>query len=260
MKAIVLAGGSIAEDSLLRDSINTEKKSLAPICGKPMVQWVMDALNTSAAVDDIWISGLTETDGIGLEKSVVYVADQGGIFENIRYCANQIYKQTGKPELVFIVSADIPGLQAHMVDWLAAQIEDDRFNLYYSTASQTVIERTFPGANRSYIRLKDIAICGGDINIINTDLFQNEKNLWKELTLTRKSPLKQAGMIGIGTLILVLLRAITLEKAVNRICHKLEVRGKALHVPYAEMAMDVDKPHQFQLMETYLDQRNHACV
>ena len=31
--------------------------------------------------------------------------------------------------------------------------------------------------------------------------------------------------------------------------------GKALVVPYAEMAMDVDKPHQFELMEKYLSER-----
>ena len=260
MKAILLAGGKIAEDDLLRGTVTAEKKSLALIAGKPMVQWVADALSASDAVDELWISGLEAGDGIRSEKPVIYLDDKGGIFENIRFCANEIFNKSGKPELVFVVSGDVPGLQAHMVDWLAAQVEDDLYNIYYSTAGRDVIQNTFPESKRSFIHFKDGDVCGGDVNLINTDLFQHESDLWRQLTLSRKSPLRQAGMIGFDSLLLIALHAITLERAVKKICKKLDVRGKALRVPYAEMAMDVDKPYQFDMLEAYLTQRNRACA
>jgi hypothetical protein len=62
-------------------------------------------------------------------------------------------------------------------------------------------------------------------------------------------------MIGVFTMLLVATRMITLETTAKRVCRKLKIRGKALVVPYAEMAMDVDKPHQFELMEKYLAER-----
>ncbi len=252
MKAVVLAGGDIESDSLLTGKFEATKKSLVMINGKPMVQWVIDALCEAQSVDQIFLVGLDESDEVQSRKPVVYLQDTGGLLENMRAGAAKVAALSGKDELIFIVSSDIPGLKGHMVDWLAGQIEDERYDLYYCTAPKEVIEKTFPGSNRSYIKFKDVSICGGDINIFNTGIFKKESPLWKGLTDARKNALKQAGMIGFGTLLLVLLKVITLETTARRVCRKLNFKGKPLLVPYAEMAMDVDKPHQFTMMEEYL--------
>lgn len=91
--------------------------------------------------------------------------------------------------------------------------------------------------------------------MFNTRLFKYESDLWEKLTNARKSPLKQAAMIGLFTMLLIAIKLITLETTAKRVCRKLKIRGKVLVVPYAEMAMDVDKPHQFELMEKYLSER-----
>lgn len=255
MKAIVLAGGNIEQDSLLSGKIEAEKKSLALIHGKPMVQWVVDALCEAKSVDQLLIMGLSEENGIRSSKPVIYMADSGSLIDNMRLGANEVARMSGQDEMIFVVSGDIPSLQGKMADWLADQIENDLYDLYYCTAPRDVIEKTFPGSNRSFIKFKDVSVCGGDINMFNTRLFKHESNLWKKLTNARKSPLKQAAMIGIFTMLLVATRMITLETTAKRVCRKLKIRGKALVVPYAEMAMDVDKPHQFELMEKYLAER-----
>jgi len=255
MKAVVLAGGKIDQDDLLFGKIDSDKKSMVSISGKPMVQWVVDALCDSNSVDQLYIMGLTESDGIKASKPVEYLEDQGGIFDNIRHGSQVIANRTGYDETIFIVSGDIPGLKPNMVDWLANQVEADKYDLYYSIAPRIVMEKVFPESNRSYIHLKDVEICGGDINVINTNLFQKESDLWIKLSESRKSPMRQAGMIGIFTLLLIFLRVITLERVVGRICKKLNIRGKALITPYAEMAMDIDKPHQLSQMEAFLSGR-----
>ena len=256
MKAIVLAGGNIEQDSLLSGKIQAEKKSLALIHGKPMVQWVVDALCDAKSVDQLLIMGLSEEDGISSSKPVIFMADSGSLINNMRLGASEVARISGQDEMIFVVSGDIPGLQGKMADWLADQIEDDRYDIYYGTAPKHVIEKTFPGSNRSFINFKDVSICGGDINMFNTRLFHYESDLWEKLTNSRKSPLKQAAMIGIFTMILIAAKQLTLEAAAKRVCRKLKIRGKALVVPYAEMAMDVDKPHQFDLMEKYLSERD----
>ncbi|MCJ7693890.1 MAG: NTP transferase domain-containing protein [Anaerolineaceae bacterium] len=252
MKAVVLAGGKVDQDDLLFGKITADKKSMVSISGKPMVQWVVDALCDSKTVDQLYIIGLTESDGIESSKPVKYLMDQGGIFDNIRSGAQVIANDLGHDEVIFIVSGDIPGLKTDMVDWLSNQIEADKYDLYYTVAPRNVMEKTFPESKRSYIHLKDVEICGGDINLINTNLFQQESDLWKKLSESRKSPMRQAAMIGVLTLLLIFLRVITLERVAKRICRKLKIRGKTLVTPYAEMAMDIDKPHQLNQMETFL--------
>ena len=59
-------------------------------------------------------------------------------------------------------------------------------------------------------------------------------------------------MIGVDTLLLVLLRQLTMQKAVERVARKVNMSGKAILCPYAEVGMDVDKPFQLELMRADL--------
>jgi hypothetical protein len=72
--------------------------------------------------------------------------------------------------------------------------------------------------------------------------------MWESLIGTRKSPLKQAGIIGLGTLFQVVTRSITLEDLVEKVCKRIGIKGRAIIWPHAEACMDVDKPHQLEIM------------
>jgi hypothetical protein len=61
--------------------------------------------------------------------------------------------------------------------------------------------------------------------------------------------------MGFDTLLLMLLRAITLDEAVKKVAARLHMTGKAIVCPYAEIAMDVDKPNQLELMRADLAKR-----
>ena len=118
------------------------------------------------------------------------------------------------------------------------------------------MEKRFPGANRSYIKLKDSAVCGGDVNAIRLDKINYENPMWRKLVDTRKNVLKQAALLGFDTLFLILLRALTLAQTEARVCNKLGIAGRLLISPYAEIAMDVDKPHQFEILNQDLRLQN----
>lgn len=64
--------------------------------------------------------------------------------------------------------------------------------------------------------------------------------------------MKQAALIGYDTLLLLLLRQVTLENAVKRVTHRVGLTGRAIQCPYAEVGMDVDKPHQLEMMRSDL--------
>lgn len=91
--------------------------------------------------------------------------------------------------------------------------------------------------------------------MVRTSVASTNLDIWKKLIESRKNPLKQAALLGLDTLLLVLLRRITLDQAVSRVTSRLHLTGRAILTPYAEMAMDVDKPHQLEMMRADMASR-----
>ena len=252
--AIVLAGGLVSpEDPFYADCPNG-RRSLADVHGKPMVQWVLDAFSGSEAVDEIVIMGLPPESDLQSSKPLHYLSDEGGIFEKMRRgvaYGSQIHPQRTK---FITASADIPAITPEIVNWLTGKVEEDLDHLlYYTVIPQSVMEARFPNAGRSFVRFSDIKVCGGDLNVVDKDVFSKERAIWQRLANTRKHPLQQAALLGFDTLLLVALHCITLDGAVKKICRKLEITGEALISPYAEIGMDADKPHQLEILRTALE-------
>jgi hypothetical protein len=82
--------------------------------------------------------------------------------------------------------------------------------------------------------------------------------VWGKLVAARKNALKQAALLGFDTLLLLMLHAITLDAAVKKVTKRLQITGQAVLSPYAEIGMDVDKPHQLEMMRSDLAQRRAA--
>ncbi len=256
MDAVVVAGGQVSGDDPLHLQSPDGRRCLIDIHGRPMIQWVVDALSASDAVDEIIVVGVPLDYRLEAQKRLHFLPDAGDIFANIR--SGVCYSAERRPGHVkcLLASADIPAIKSDMVDWLAACVADNPDPiLYYSVIPQQTMEAKFPKAHRSFIRFKDIAVCGGDMNVIDSRFFDEEQAVWVKLAETRKHPLRQASLLGFDALILVALHLITLEKAVSMVCKRLYLEGQALVSPYAEIGMDADKPHQLEILRKYLECR-----
>jgi len=112
------------------------------------------------------------------------------------------------------------------------------------------METRYPGSNRTYTKLKDIQLCGADMHVAHVTMATEPDHLamWEELIGNRKSPLKQAATIGFGTLFKVATRSITLDDLVVTITERLGITGRPIVWDHAEPGMDVDKPHQLEIL------------
>jgi hypothetical protein len=142
-----------------------------------------------------------------------------------------------------------------MVDWVVSTATQADLDAYYNVIPQPIMEKVFPGSKRSYTHLKDMDICGGDMNLIHSSMVTENDEIWDKLIASRKNVFKQAALIGYDTLFLLLFRWITLDDTVAKVTQRLKITGRAIVCPYAEVGMDVDKPHQLEIMRTYLAQR-----
>jgi NDP-sugar pyrophosphorylase family protein len=149
MDAVVAAGGSPLPDEPLYPYTQGAYKALLDVAGKPMIQWVLDALSGAKYVDRVFIVGLTQKVDIHVAKPVFYVPDQMSLLENIRAGVKRVMEVNPDSHHVLSVSSDIPGITADMVDWLAdtaLQTDDD---LYYNVIRRDVMEARYPASKRS---------------------------------------------------------------------------------------------------------------
>jgi hypothetical protein len=156
-------------------------------------------------------------------------------------------------------TADIPTLKAPMVDWLVETAMQTRHELYYGVCPREVMEKRFPNSRRTFTRVKDAQVCGADMHVAHVSLIRPallEK--WEQLIGNRKSPLRQAAIIGLGTGWKYLTGQLTLEDGVERVSKGIGIRGRVIIWPQAEPAMDVDKPHQLDIVRRDLLRQRRA--
>ncbi|MGE5123308.1 MAG: nucleotidyltransferase family protein, partial [Acidobacteriaceae bacterium] len=230
-------------------------KALLDIQGKPMIQWVLDALEGAQQVENVVLIGLDEKSTLTCAKPLTCIPNQITMIENILGGINKVLEVNPQAKQVLLASSDTPGITAEMVDWeiaTACQLDAD---ICYTVATRQVVEARYPASRRTFVKLKDVEVCGGDLNVVRTSLASTNLDIWKKLIEARKNPLKQAAILGLDTLFLVLLHMLTLDQAVSRVTSRLRLKGRAIVTPYAEMAMDVDKPFQLEMMKADLANR-----
>lgn len=260
MDAIVIAGGIPNPEDPLYVYLKGDAKALVDVAGKPMIQWVLDALGTAKQVDNVIIVGLSAKTDISCQKPLHFVSNQGRMLANIVAGVNKSLELNKKTQYVLIVSSDIPALKAEHVDWLVETAMETTDDLYYGVCPREVMEARFPDSKRTYTHLKDMDVCGADINITHVRMATEHLEMWESLIGSRKSPLKQAGIIGFGTLFALLTRRLTLEDALARVCDRIGIKGRAIVWQHAEPCMDVDKPHQLELLRNDLAEQQRKAI
>lgn len=248
MDAVVTAGGIPKPDEPLYPYTQGASKAMLDIAGKPMIQWCLDALSASKSVERVVIIGLDADSGVSCAKPLTYMPNQGSMLENVLAGIHKVLEINPAAHHALMVSSDIPGITAEMVDWVVETCMQTDDDVYYNVIRREVMEARYPDSRRSFTRLKDVEVCGGDMHVVRTMAVTENQQTWDRLMESRKNALKQAALIGFDTLLLLLLRVVTLEKAVKRVSKRLHIKGRAVLCPYAEVGMDVDKPHQLEMV------------
>ena len=255
MDAVVTAGGIPQPDEPLYAYTKGESKAMVDVAGKPMIQWTLDALSGAKNVDNVIITGLSPKSNLTCKKPLHYLSNQGKMLDNLVAGVNKSLELNPKNKHVLLVSSDIPALTTEMVDWLINTCMETSDDIYYGVCPREVMEARYPGSKRTYTKLKDMEICGADVNVVHTRMASEHLDVWDALIANRKNPVAQARVMGLDTLYLLLTRQATLQDFVGRVSKRIGIKGRAIVWPYAEACMDVDKPNQLEMMRADLEKR-----
>ncbi len=255
MDAIVTAGGIPEPDDPLYANTQGAPKAMLEIAGKPMIQWVLDALSDSKHVNQVVVVGLEKESGVTCTKPLDFIPNQGSMLSNIMAGGHRILTLNPGAKMLLSVSSDIPTITGAIVDWMAEEVMDGEYDVYYNYILRDAMESRFPGSKRTFTKFKGAEVCGGDLNAFQTHLLTADGAVWQELINARKNILKQAGIIGLDLLVKLFLRQLTIDEAAVKASKRLELKAIAVNCPYPEIGMDVDKPYQFELLQNDLIQR-----
>lgn len=259
MDAVVMAGGIPQPTDPLYSYSNGQSKALIDIAGKPMVQWVLDALGHAKSIDRAVVIGLSEKTDVSFNKPLHFLSNQGRLLDNLKAGSAKVMELNPRAKYALFVSADIPSITSEMVDWVVNTCLQTKDDLYYNVVRRETMESRFPTSRRTYTRLKDLELCGGDLNMARTAIVNENSEFWNKVLEARKNPAAQAVLIGWDIIFKFLFRQLTIDDVIRRVADKLHIKGRAIICPFAEIGMDVDKPHQLEIMRAYLARRGPAA-
>jgi len=248
MDVILTAGGVPVSEDPLFSYTQGKPKALLELGGKPMIQWTVDCLSAVKQVDTLVLVGLDDTVDVQFDGRLLRMESKDDMVSNIIAAAHLLLEKGNSSPQALVMASDIPTVKPAMVEWLIEQVQGTTNEITYTVVTKDVMEARFPGSHRSFIPLKDMQVCGGDVNAINIETIDYDNPIWRKLIDNRKNALKQAALLGLDTLLLILLRALTLKQLETRLSKRLGINGRVLVSPFAETAMDVDKPHQFEMI------------
>jgi len=241
----IMAGGG--KDSLKLFNVSATSKGAVLISGKPMVEYVIEALRSAKSIDKILYAGDIEILS-SIKMRVDYsISDAGELFLNFMN-ALEFFKDESQ---VLIVTSDIPLIKGYMIDEFLSRC--DRSAIFcYSFVRKEDSEKLFPKAHRTYVKLKEGAFTGGNIMLVNPSFILKNREIIQRVISNRKNPFNLAKLIGLAIILRYITGSLdipTLEAKSSRI---LGGKTQAVLMEYPEIGFDVDNQTQLKFVEEIL--------
>lgn len=245
--AVVLAGG----DGAVLDPA-CRFKGLVPIAGKPMVEWVLDALNEAEEIGEVAVVVPT-AEGLGgwVDRAAKIVVSDGSFVDNIVSGVSAF--RTDRP--VLLVTGDIPALTPAAVDGFVRLSLAAGAQAAYPLIREADMNEQFPGGARTFVRLADGKVTGGNMMLIDPALVDRNREIGGRVFATRKNPLAMARIIGMRFVVRLVLGRLTATEVEEKLGELIGGRGVAIYTKEASIGADVDKPLDVLVAERVLYSR-----
>jgi CTP:molybdopterin cytidylyltransferase MocA len=252
--AVITAGYDRNKADPLVEITGQPQKVLIEIAGAPMIWHVVRALEESERIGEIIIVGLDPKDAPDFGRPIHFVEDQGGMTANQRAGAEKAASINPQNRYVLAMAADAPLLTGAMLRWFIDACTPYDHDIYWGIVERKVMEETFPLSKRSYLRLREGQFCSGDLFLIDLEAGLRVHRRMERFFASRKDVLKQVRMLGFSVIFNYLIGRLSLQMMLDVVQRELGATGMPIHVPFAEVGMDVDKPHHLEQIQRYLTQ------
>lgn len=258
--ALVLAGDRRGEADPVAVRTGVAHKCLAPVAGTPMLCRVVETLVAVAAVGRIHVA-FPDPHLLARVPGLAPLLDSGRlravpVAASVSQSVAGLFAETGPPLLV--TTADHPLLTVAMVERFLDLATREPADLVAGLVAEETIRRRLPDTRRTFLRFRDRAFSGANLFLLAGPGAAAILAFWQRVERERKRPWRIARALGPGLLLAYLLRRLTLDAALERASRRIGGRVRAVVLPFAEAAVDVDKPADLELVERLLAGREAA--
>jgi len=261
--AVILAGRR--NEGRLRALYDGAYEAMLPVAGRPMAAWVIAACLEARTVGPVVLVGPPEVladQELARAAStgrLAQVAPGSDLIESVRRGVDALATFQPRPERLLLLTGDAPLITGKILDRFLDRCPPDA-DLCYPIVRRDTMEARFPGAARTYVRLRDGEFTGGNALVVRSVVLPRILDRARELYAARKQPWKLAVHFGPVILWRVLTRRATVAELEGRISRIAAVRGRAIVAADAEIAMDVDKAADHAQAEAWLRARAAASA
>ena len=102
---------------------------------------------------------------------------------------------------------------------------------------------------KTVLRFRDGEFCGCNLFTFLTPAGREAANYWREVEAQRKSPLRVIRALGWFSVVKYLCGKLTLDDALKSLSRNLGLQVRAVILPYADAAVDVDSVSDYHLVQ-----------
>lgn len=241
----------------------TSCKALAPVAGVPMVRRVVEALEASERIDRIVLVGPARN-LLAQDASMTQLLDTARVSwlepaNSPSASAAQALARQPADKPVLLTTADHALLCREMVDYFLQQATSGGHDFVVAVTPLDTVLARFPGTRRTGIRLRGGPYCGSNLFAFMTEEGRRLASFWQRVEHDRKHPRRViAGALGFAGVLRYLLGRLTLAQVQQQLSDRLGLSIGAVIMPFAEAAIDVDSPLDYQMVERFHAQRNQS--
>ncbi len=259
--ALVLAGRRGSENPFAEVQANTHR-ALLDVVGVPMLVRVVRALRAAKSVDRIAVSiddpgafaAIPELRELELRGEIACHASLPSPSRSV----HDALKHHRLGDRVFVTTADHALLTPEIIDHFAACADRSDADLAVGVVAESVLRAAYPSTTRTYLRFRDGGYSGANLFAFRSQQAHRAAEFWVKAESFRKQPWKLARAFGPMTLLLFALRRLSFEAALERASRAIGCRIRAVLLPFAEAAIDVDRPSDLALAAEILSARGET--
>lgn len=255
--ALVLAGSRGPSDPVAAHC-GVAHKAFAPVAGVPMIVRVLRNLAASRHVRGIVLCAdsldpflaLPEIDALVHQGHLGWKPTAGSPSLSVENALRLI----PEPFPLLVTTADHPLLTAEMIDHFCNNVPADA-DAAVALAPASLIRRAHPGAVRTFYRVGNEAYSGCNLFAFRRPQAVRVAAFWAEMERHRKRPGRLIAAVGPLTLLRFLTGLLDLRHAETLLSRRTGAAIRIVEMPFAEAAIDVDKPVDLALAEEILRHR-----
>jgi GTP:adenosylcobinamide-phosphate guanylyltransferase len=225
-------------------------KCTITIAGRPMLQWVLEALR-EGAIGSPFVVTIDDQSAVPPAHDVTTLTSAHSAPASAIAAIQHIGIYP-----VLITTGDHPLLTAKMIKHMLDQAEASNADMLVGLATAETITSAYPDTKRTYFNLGGTRVSGCNLFAVKNETGLKLLQRWEHLERNRKKPWKLVAAFGVMPIIWFALGMLTPQRAFGYVSKKLGTQVAPVFLPFAEAAIDVDKPSDHALAETILRRRS----